>query len=353
MAIGAEAAGIDLGSDWFSAEELQALQGVWQIFQARGAASVELARAALGQIGGLMGPSAADVQGDALTSLRTTIGNTAVFDVRSWARQLAVWGARLAHEQTSLRDLFGIVGGVHRQLLHLIVERHVTSPVQLERALLALQRLSDRTMETLADAVLTDRNVRIDEQRRSAGDGLLWLERLSESGLLGILVCDVHGGIKDANETFAQMLDYTREELASGSVAWDAITPPEWAAQDADAVAQLAARGRTKPWEKEYFRRDGSRVPVLVGVATLSGDDVVAFTLEISERKRAEELRVRSLELETENRRVQEASRLKSEFLANMSHELRTPLNSVIGFADILYEGEVPPGSAEGREYIG
>ena len=353
MVTGADAARSELGADWFSVEELQALHGVWQLLQERGPASVELARGALAQITGLMAPAADDDQRDALSSLSLALGHTAVFDVRAWARQVSVWATRLAQAQTGLRDLFEVVGGVHRQLLHWIVERYASAPIPLERALLALQQLCDRTMETFADAVVADRDRRIAEQRRTADDGLVWLKRLSESGLLGILVCDVHGGIKDANETFAQMLDYPREELASGRIGWDVITPPEWAAQDADAVAQLAAHGRTKPWEKEYYRRDGSRVPVLVGVATLSGDDVVAFTLEISERKRAEELRVRSLELENENRRVQEASRLKSEFLANMSHELRTPLNSVIGFADILYEGEVSAGSPEGHEYLG
>ena len=353
MATGSGTAGSELGSDWLSAEELQALDRVWKLFQEHGPQALELARSALVQLTGLMGPSPTESPADALIRLNASVADAAVVDVRAWARQISGWGAQLAHEQVRLRDVFDIVEAVRRQLVHWIVERHASEASALEQTLFALQRLCDRTIETIAEAALTDRNLRISEQRRSTDDALLWLKRLSESGLLGILVCDVHGGIKDANETFAQMVNYTREELASGQVGWDAITPPEWVAQDIDAVAQLAAHGRTKPWEKEYFRRDGSRVPVLVGVATLSGDDVVAFTLEISERKQAEELRARSLELETENRRVQEASRLKSEFLANMSHELRTPLNSVIGFADILYEGEVPAGSPEGREYLG
>jgi signal transduction histidine kinase len=63
---------------------------------------------------------------------------------------------------------------------------------------------------------------------------------------------------------------------------------------------------------------------------------------ELKERHRAEQMRLRSVELEAENRRIREVSRLKSEFLANMSHELRTPLNSIIGFTDLLHDGEVP-----------
>jgi CheY-like chemotaxis protein len=54
-----------------------------------------------------------------------------------------------------------------------------------------------------------------------------------------------------------------------------------------------------------------------------------------------------------QNRRVQEANRLKSEFLANMSHELRTPLNAIIGFAELMFDGHVEPGSAEQKEFLG
>jgi signal transduction histidine kinase/CheY-like chemotaxis protein len=111
--------------------------------------------------------------------------------------------------------------------------------------------------------------------------------------------------------------------------------------------------GSARTWEKEYLRKDGSRVPILVGVAMLNDAECIAFVLDITERKRLEEIRAKSRELETQNRRIQEANRLKSEFLANMSHELRTPLNSIIGFADLLHDGEVDPASPQHREFLG
>ncbi|WP_374562213.1 ATP-binding protein [Ideonella sp.] len=79
---------------------------------------------------------------------------------------------------------------------------------------------------------------------------------------------------------------------------------------------------------------------------------VVGLVVDITERKRAEELRLHSVALEAENRQVQEANRQKREFLANMSHELRTPLNAIIGFADLLRLSPPPPGSPKQGEYL-
>ena len=77
------------------------------------------------------------------------------------------------------------------------------------------------------------------------------------------------------------------------------------------------------------------------------------LAIDITRNKRLEELRLRSSDLEAQNRRIAEANRLKSEFLANMSHELRTPLNAIIGFAELLYDGRVEPASEQHREFLG
>jgi len=74
---------------------------------------------------------------------------------------------------------------------------------------------------------------------------------------------------------------------------------------------------------------------------------------EAMERRQTLEVRQRSEQLELQNRRIQEASRLKSEFLANMSHELRTPLNAIIGFAELLHDGQVPTDSPQHQEFLG
>jgi PAS domain S-box-containing protein len=100
--------------------------------------------------------------------------------------------------------------------------------------------------------------------------------RLSESGLVGIIIGENSGSILDANDAFLSMVGYSRDELARGLVSWANMTPPEWVPLTAIATQELRARGVSGPWEKEYLRKDGSRVPVLVGVATLEGGRISA-----------------------------------------------------------------------------
>jgi C4-dicarboxylate-specific signal transduction histidine kinase len=86
------------------------------------------------------------------------------------------------------------------------------------------------------------------------------------------------------------MVGYDREDLVSGRINWTELTPPEWRDGDARAVAEIRRTGTIPAYEKEYFRKDGSRVPVLVGAASLeNGAYGVAFVLDLTERKAAEE----------------------------------------------------------------
>jgi PAS domain S-box-containing protein len=76
------------------------------------------------------------------------------------------------------------------------------------------------------------------------------------------------------------------------------LTPAEWRGHDEGAIADLKATGIFQPFEKEYFRKDGSRVPVLLGGALFerSGKEGVAFVLDLSEQKRQESARLYSEE---------------------------------------------------------
>jgi PAS domain S-box-containing protein len=117
------------------------------------------------------------------------------------------------------------------------------------------------------------------------------IRRLVDSNMIGIMIGDSHGRIIEANEAFLDILGYGREDLVSGRIRWTKLTPAEWAAADREAIAELSATGTCKPYEKEYFRKDGSRVPVLVGGAFFERkrEEGVVFVIDMTERKRAEE----------------------------------------------------------------
>jgi PAS domain S-box-containing protein len=114
---------------------------------------------------------------------------------------------------------------------------------------------------------------------------------LVDSNIIGIIIWDLDGRITDANDAFLHMVGYDREDLVAGRIRWTDLTPPEWLDRDArQLVPELKRVGILPPFEKEYFRKDGSRVPVLIGVASfeVSGNEGVAFVLDLTERKRAE-----------------------------------------------------------------
>ncbi len=125
----------------------------------------------------------------------------------------------------------------------------------------------------------------------------------------------------------------------------------------ADIIEQLRANGGTIPsYEWLFVNASGEIIPGearFVQMPSERGHLSRLSIIDLRERVRTAEIRARSVELELQNRRIQEASRLKSEFLANMSHELRTPLNAIIGFAELLHDGHVAPTSPQHTEFLG
>jgi PAS domain S-box-containing protein len=122
------------------------------------------------------------------------------------------------------------------------------------------------------------------------------IRSLVEANVVGVVMWNLEGAITGANDAFLHMVQYDREDLASDRLRWTDLTPAEWRGSDERAIADLKACGIFQPFEKEYFRKDGSRVPVLLGGALFegSGNEGVAFVLDLSEQKRAEEALRRS-----------------------------------------------------------
>jgi PAS domain S-box-containing protein len=117
------------------------------------------------------------------------------------------------------------------------------------------------------------------------------IRRLVDANIVGIIIWELDGRILEANDAFLNMLGYDRDDLVSGRINRTELTPPEWRDRDAHTVAELKQMGTVQPFEKEYFRKDGSRVPVLLGGVMFeqSPNQGVSFALDLTERKRAVE----------------------------------------------------------------
>jgi PAS domain S-box-containing protein len=131
------------------------------------------------------------------------------------------------------------------------------------------------------------------ELRRTTADLLereAKIRRLVDANIIGIVFWSLNGQILDANDAFLRMVGYDREDLLAGRIRWTDLTPPEFRDRNAQAIEELKRTGTTQASEKEYFRKDGSRVPVLIGRATFEddGNQGVAFVLDLTERRRAE-----------------------------------------------------------------
>jgi PAS domain S-box-containing protein len=128
------------------------------------------------------------------------------------------------------------------------------------------------------------------------------------------------------------MVGYAREDLVSGQLRWTELTPPEWRDADEQITAELTMAGTLEPREKEYFRKDGSRVPILVGLALFEWkrDEGVAFVLDLTERKHVEgALRDAQMALAHANRVA-----TMGQLTASIAHEVNQPLAGVVANAE-------------------
>jgi PAS domain S-box-containing protein len=157
------------------------------------------------------------------------------------------------------------------------------------------------------------------------------IRRLVDANILAIIIWNVEGAIVGSNDAFLRMVQYDREDVSSGRMRWTEMTPAEWHEHDERALEEMRATGSVQPYEKEFLRKDGSRVPVLVASALFEegSSEGVAFALDLSEQKQAESERER---LRQDLAHLAHLNRVSTvgELTASLAHEIKQPIGAAV-----------------------
>ena len=149
-----------------------------------------------------------------------------------------------------------------------------------------------------------------------------------ESAMVGIVFSSVEGHITDANETFLSMVGYSQEDLKQGKLKEKLLTPPEYHAVDIKTIERLRTGARPIPFEKEYIRKNGMRIPVLIGRALLEGSKTegIAFVSDLTEQKQLQ-------------RQFQHAQKMEAvgQLAAGIAHDFNNILMGISSYAELLH----------------
>jgi PAS domain S-box-containing protein len=186
------------------------------------------------------------------------------------------------------------------------------------------------------------------------------IRRLVEANIIGVFIGDFDGRIVEANDAFLRIVGYDREDLAADRINWKDLTPQDWRERDAQWIEEHKRTGVRLPIEKEYFRKGGGRVPVLLGSATVEEgrSQFVTFILDLTERKRAEEgareseRRYREAEMQ-----LAHANRVATmgQLTASIAHEVNQPIAATVLNAEtgLRWLSVEPPDLDEARQAFG
>jgi PAS domain S-box-containing protein len=170
-----------------------------------------------------------------------------------------------------------------------------------------------------------------------------------ESNMIGVVFADaVTGEVTDANDEYLRIIGRSRAELEAGCINWKAITSPETLEYEEQLSATMSRDELLVPFDKTYIQPDGTRVPVILGGSFIDDErrSLVAFVLDITERKRADQaLRRTAEELERSNTDLEQ-------FANVASHDLQEPLRTISGFLKLLQDRYEAQLDDRAREYI-
>lgn len=157
------------------------------------------------------------------------------------------------------------------------------------------------------------------------------LSKVINSNMIGIHFWDITGQIKEANSAFLKMLGYTRKDLEMGKLNWKKLTPPAYYDITMKGLKKIDKFGTSIQYEKEYFRKDGTKIPIIVGATYIDKNKTegVSFVLDISELKQLEKQR--------------------EAFIGFASHELKNPLTSILAYIQLMHR---QPLDKKSKDYI-
>jgi PAS domain S-box-containing protein len=186
------------------------------------------------------------------------------------------------------------------------------------------------------------------------------IRRLFESNIIGIMIWELEGRILEANDAFLRIVGYDREDLVAGRLHRRMLTPSDWHNLDARNVTELGLVGTIPPFEKEYLRKDGRRVPVLIGGTMFepSRNQGVGFVLDLTEQKRVEaEARENERRYREALMELAHANRVTTmgQLTASIAHEVSQPIAAVVTNAQAgsLWLDAQPPNLEEVRQSLG
>lgn len=203
----------------------------------------------------------------------------------------------------------------------LFLENNLTSGVFSPARIAVLKLVASQAAISLENAHLY-RDVAESEAR---------IRRLVESNIIGVIFWNADGEITDANDAFLNMVGYEREDIVSGSIRWRDLTAPQYRDESEKTLIETLRNGSARPFEKEYIRKDGSLLPILIGLATFEAgsNEGVAFVLDLTERKHAQE-EARQSEQRYRNVQVElaHANRVATmgQLAASIAHEVSQPI---------------------------
>ncbi len=237
---------------------------------------VELRQAVEGQLGELKRAAEAP-PGDRVQAARQLLDDDA--DPRRKHRAAEIVAAMKAYEQPRLDDTQR--KNVSGERLHLINFLGMLGFNLLLLGLLFFAVRADAAQRAQAKAVLEHQELR--------------LRRVVESNVIGIVLADAGGQLTGSNDAFLQMLGYCRADLDAGVIQRAVFNAPEYADRTEQALAEVRRSGKCAPYKKEYVRKDGTRVPVLVGAASIDDQNgqLVLFVLDLTEHREAEAARAK------------------------------------------------------------